>query len=124
MIYGNRGVPPKLPEVKQEMGKTKARRSPKPTCGHGRRFTYGQRTTHSCNSTRLCRMQVLLQPLACIADNLGRLAEAVERFVPATPSPLTSPSPLSTQSITRTLPPAAPGPSCVQPCRGGTRLQT
>ncbi|KAJ8360196.1 hypothetical protein SKAU_G00167210 [Synaphobranchus kaupii] len=75
-------------------------------------------------NTRLCRMQVLLQPLARIADNLGRLADAVERLVPATPPPPTTRSPPSTRSVTRTLPPAAPGPSCGQPRRGATRLRT
>ncbi|KAJ8356767.1 hypothetical protein SKAU_G00195610 [Synaphobranchus kaupii] len=73
-------------------------------------------------NTRLCRMQVLLQPLARIADNLGRLADAVERLVPATPPPPTTRSPPSTRSVTRTLPPAAPGPSHGQPRRGATRL--
>ncbi|KAJ8353917.1 hypothetical protein SKAU_G00214840 [Synaphobranchus kaupii] len=68
--------------------------------------------------------QVLLQPLARFADNLGRLADAVERLVPTTPPPPTTRSPPSTRSVTRTLPPAAPGPSRGQPRRGATCLRT
>ncbi|KAJ8369433.1 hypothetical protein SKAU_G00094610 [Synaphobranchus kaupii] len=59
--------------------------------------------------------RVLLQPLARIVEVL---------LVPATPPPPTTRSPPSTRSVTRTLPPAAPGPSRGQPRRGATRLRT
>ncbi|KAG9336232.1 hypothetical protein JZ751_002579 [Albula glossodonta] len=70
-------------------------------------------------NSRLSRIEVLLRPLGRIADNLERLAVAVERFVPAAPPP-----PLSTKSVSRTLPRAAPGPSRVWPRRGAPYLRT
>ncbi|KAG5280545.1 hypothetical protein AALO_G00061280 [Alosa alosa] len=60
-------------------------------------------------STCLSRMEMLLRPLLGIADNLGRLAEAVERVAPAaTPPP--SPSTRSPPFNRSTWLPAPPGP--------------
>ncbi|XP_073718405.1 signal transducer and activator of transcription 1a isoform X2 [Misgurnus anguillicaudatus] len=60
-------------------------------------------------NTRLSRLERLLLPLGCIADNVRRLAEAAERMTSATPPPSTGSSP-STRSMA-TLRSAAPGPS-------------
>ncbi|KAK0146724.1 hypothetical protein N1851_013931 [Merluccius polli] len=62
-------------------------------------------------NTPLSRMEMLLRPLGHIADSLGRLDEAVEHLVAATPPP-----PPSTRSIRSTLRSAAPGPSSGQSC--------
>lgn len=74
-------------------------------------------------NTHLSRVEMLLRPLGRTADNLGRLAEAVERLIPATPPPPTTRSPPSPRSITCTLPPAALGPSCGPPRCGAPRLR-
>ncbi|XP_048883472.1 uncharacterized protein LOC125750125 isoform X2 [Brienomyrus brachyistius] len=75
-------------------------------------------------NTHLSRTEMLLQPLGRIADNLGRLAGAVERLISATPPTQTTQSPPSTRSNINTLPPDAPGPSRGRSCPGAPRLRT